>query len=69
MKIDKSEKQFWNKKKFKKVDEILKEEFKDVPKGIGFCHKIWARKKQLLKEMYGINWQSPADLNPRIIFD
>lgn len=69
MRIDKNEKLAKNKKKFKEVEEIIKKEFKDQPKTMGLCHKIWARKKQLLKEMYDINWQSPAELNPDIIFD
>lgn len=67
--VDKNEKSIWNRKKFKKVDSILEEEFKAVSNQIGLCHKIWARKKQLLKEMYNIDWKSPADLNPGINFD
>lgn len=66
---DKQEKKFSNKKKFKKVDEIIKEEFKDVPNTMGLCYKVWARKKQLLKKMYNINWQTPAELNPGVTFD
>ena len=67
--IDKSEKQLKNKKKFKEVEKILKEEFKNEPKTMGLCHKIWARKKQLLKDKYDINWLSPAELNPGVTFD
>ena len=67
--FDKNEKRFWNRKKFKKVEAILDEEFKDVPKAMGLCHLIWARKKQLLKEMYNIDWKTPAELNPGIHFD
>lgn len=69
MKIDKAEKRFWNRKKFKKVDEILKEEFKDYPEGLGNFRRVWARKKQLLKEMYNIDWKTPEELNPNITFD
>lgn len=69
MKIDKQEKSIFNKKKFSKVEEILDEEFKDYDKGLGFCHIYWHRKKQLLKELYNIDWKSPAELNPGIIFD
>lgn len=35
----------------------------------GFCHKYWWTKKNILKDKYGIKWESPADMNPRIIFD
>ena len=40
----------------------------DVPY-MGFCHKYWHRKKQILKEEYGIDWKSPADMNPMMCFD
>jgi len=69
MKIDKKEKSIWYRRKFKKVQRILDEEFKNTPKGLGFNRIYWARKKQLLKEMYDIDWQSPRELNPGIIFD
>ena len=67
--IDKSEKLWRNKKKFKAVENILEEEFKDYPQGMGFCHIYWRRKKQLLKELYDIDWKTPAELNPHIKFD
>lgn len=34
-----------------------------------FCHKYWWTKKNLLKEKYGIEWKSPVDMNPGVIFD
>ncbi len=36
---------------------------------MGYCHKYWYTKKNILKNIYGINWKSPKDLNPMIIFD
>lgn len=69
MKTDKLENSFWNKKKFKTVNKILEEEFKDRKNQVGICHQIWARKKQLLKDLYNLDWKSPAELNPDIIFD
>jgi hypothetical protein len=36
--------------------------------GMGRCHTYWARKKELLKSV-GIDWKSPAECNPYIIFD
>lgn len=35
----------------------------------GICHLIWRRTKQRLSEEYGIEWYSPADMNPCSIFD
>lgn len=68
MKTDKQEKKWRNRKKFKIVHELLDEEFKDKM-GRGYCHEYWRRKKQLLKEMYNIDWSSPAELNPGVLFD
>jgi hypothetical protein len=39
------------------------------PYQMGFCHLIWRRKKQILKEEFGIDWYSPREMNPRVIFD
>ena len=69
MRIDKTEKSIWQRWKFKKVQRILDEEFKDVPRIMGLSQRYWARKKQLLKEMYNIDWESPEELNPGMIFD
>lgn len=69
MKIDKNEKKSKYKKQFETVDKIVAEEFKNEINTIGICHAMWSRKKQLLKIMYDIDWQTPAELNPEIIFD
>ena len=37
--------------------------------GRGLCHREWQLTKKLMKERHGIEWQSPADLNPWVIFD
>jgi hypothetical protein len=37
--------------------------------GIGFCHVLWKKKKEILRERYGLEWQTPAELNPDIKFD
>ena len=52
----------------KEVDEKLEEQFKDYPRGMGFCHIYWNYKKQYLADM-GYTWLSPADLNPNTMFD
>jgi hypothetical protein len=38
-------------------------------RGQGLCHRIWARTKALLRERHGIEWRSPAEMNPGVIFD
>lgn len=35
----------------------------------GACHKFWEIKKEILKSEYGIDWFSPAELNPFVMFD
>jgi hypothetical protein len=43
-----------------------------IPEGeymLGMCHLIWHYKKQILKTEYGIDWHSPAELNPDAIYD
>jgi hypothetical protein len=36
---------------------------------MGFCHVIWRHKKRILLEDFGLEWQSPAELNPHIFYD
>jgi hypothetical protein len=35
---------------------------------LGVCHSYWARKKELLAKK-GIEWKTPAEMNPNILFD
>ena len=44
---------------------------KEIGEGgyLGYCHSYWAVKKRILKEQYGIDWRSPAELNPHILYD
>ena len=35
----------------------------------GACHAIWHHRKRLLMEKYGIEWFTPAELNPEVKFD
>ena len=41
----------------------------DVPRKLGFCHQLWAKKKEILQEKYGIDWKTPAEMNPMVCFD
>lgn len=35
---------------------------------MGNCHRYWQKKKLLLKSI-GIDWHSPAECNPNVLFD
>ncbi len=37
--------------------------------GIGRCHLIWSRQAEILKDEHGIDWYSPAEMNPWVMFD
>lgn len=41
----------------------------DQPRGMGFCFAYWHTKKRILKECYGMDWNSPATMNPGVMFD
>lgn len=51
-----------------KIAPILDKEFPPEKCGMGTCYRVWYRKKELLKEE-GIEWKSPAEMNPNIRFD
>ncbi len=36
---------------------------------LGSCYIFWREKKRILKEKHGIDWKSPKELNPDVIFD
>ena len=37
--------------------------------GMGYCFEYWHTKERILKEDYGIEWESPNVLNPTVHFD
>ncbi len=51
------------------VEEKIDERFASVPRHMGLCFRIWSAKRDLLKNEYGIDWHSPAQMNPRVHFD
>ncbi|MDE6498379.1 MAG: hypothetical protein K2L21_06950 [Muribaculaceae bacterium] len=51
------------------VEEKLNRRFDGVRRHMGFCFKLWSVKRELLKNEYGIEWRSPAQMNPRVMFD
>lgn len=52
-------------------DELEELIVKEIGSGgyLGYCHLYWATKKRILKEKYSIDWKSPAELNPHILYD
>lgn len=52
-----------------RMEQKLQERFANAPRHMGFCFKYWNAKRELLKEEYGIDWKSPSQMNPRVMFD
>lgn len=44
------------------------EALQGMPRGLGFCHTFWATQKEAWRKR-GIEWKSPADMNPDVMFD
>ncbi len=36
---------------------------------LGYCREFWRVKKQILLEEYGIDWKTPAERYPGMMFD
>ena len=51
------------------LERLIDEELKDEPRLMGFCHTYWCVKRRILKERFNIDWKSPAELNPGVMFD
>lgn len=50
------------------IQPVLDKEFPKEDYRMGICHRIWMRKKRLLAQS-GIDWKTPAEMNPDVIFD
>lgn len=50
------------------VEAEVSKELKGAPRGMGFCFGYWAAKRSALAER-GIEWHSPAAMNPCVMFD
>lgn len=50
------------------IDRICDERLASMPRGMGFCLAYWHEKANALKA-YGIDWRSPARMNPGTMFD
>lgn len=56
-------------RKMLKLRLLLEERFANAPRQMGFCFHYWNAKRELLDEEYGIEWRSPSQMNPHVIFD
>lgn len=56
---------------FAKIDAEVKEALAGHPRkgSMGFIHIIWDTKQKILKQKYNIDWKTPAELNPQVMFD
>lgn len=57
---------------FQKIDKEIEESIAKrygKEKFTGYCFLFWDEKRTTLKQKYGIDWRSPADLNPDVSFD
>ena len=50
------------------VEKKVDTELEGTPRGMGFCFSYWSTKRSVL-ESYGIEWRSPHQMNPRVLFD
>lgn len=51
------------------VEDELDRRLANVSRQMGFCFQYWAMKRELLMEKYGIDWRTPSQMNPRVMFD
>jgi hypothetical protein len=56
------------KKVLQEIQKQLDEYMEDMPSGMGSCHAFWQFKKKLLS-LRGIEWKSPKECNPHVMFD
>ena len=51
------------------ANELAETEAGDRAFEMGGCHLVWTAKKRILKTQFGLEWQTPAELNPDACFD
>ena len=51
------------------ASELAETELGDSASEMGSCHQFWSAKKRILKTQFGLEWQTPAELNPDVCFD
>ena len=51
------------------AEDLCAERLEKYPRGMGFCFALWHAKAEVLRERFGIEWRSPAVMNPHVRFD
>jgi hypothetical protein len=41
---------------------------KDIDRDLGFIFQFWDAKQRILRDQFGIHWNTPAELNPSIVY-
>ena len=57
------------KDKFEAAGEEARIKLKNIGSHMGVCHVHWSTKKKILKKKYNIDWKTPAEMNPYILYD
>ena len=69
LKHDKKEDDPNYQKQIAEATKAAEEECKKIKGKMGYCHALWGAKKRILATKYGIEWKSPAEMNPYCKFD
>ena len=51
------------------AEQIVAEQLAGEPMVMGYCFGYWSAKAAVLADKFGIEWRSPAAMNPRVMFD
>ena len=65
----KQEVEAWHQQQIEELEQQSPEVAELLRSKRGLSHRYWARVKQLLWERHQIEWRSPAEMNPWMIFD
>lgn len=69
MKIDPLEKDPVYAEIIKKAEEEAEKNIARLAKKNGHSYFLWMEQKRILKDKYNLNWKSPAEMNPEVVFD
>lgn len=54
------------------IDDVHRKAYENLsghPHGMGFCFAFWIEKSRILLSEYNIEWKSPQQMNPNVLFD
>lgn len=54
---------------FRAVKSEAEKMFLDYKGTMGFCHLYWGTMQGILRTRYGIEWKTPAQMNPDTLYD